>query len=199
MPVAEGSQVLGAECICLAVHQEGCPLTDRKGRRVVKKTGFLCTTAEARRELQKLRKDGDPAICDSMKDLGLDCALGRVRRVKVQRERHKAGQRQKKLKQLRVPGVPAKVRLFRGGVASVLAWGHQAQGMPPTRRQKLRTALAEQCGRQKMGNLEVALSSVGDRYQDPGRTMMVQGRPAGKNLGAYSPKAGRSQQPVANG
>ena len=42
----------------------------------LKKTGFLCTTAEARRELQKLRKDGDPAICDSMKDLGLDCALG---------------------------------------------------------------------------------------------------------------------------
>ena len=139
----------------------------------LKKTGFLCTTAEARRELQKLRKDGDPAICDSMKDLGLDCALGRVRRVKVQRaRRHKAGQRQKKLKQLKVPGVPAKVRLFRGGVASVLTWGHQAQGMPPTRRQKLRTALAEQCGRQKMGNLEVALSSVGDRYQDPGRTMM---------------------------
>ena len=79
----------------------------------LKKTGFLCTTAEARRELQKLRKDGDPPICDSMKDLGLDCALGRVRRVKVQRARkHKAGQRQKKLKQLRVPGVPAKVRLF---------------------------------------------------------------------------------------
>ena len=25
-----------------------------------------------------------------------------------------------------------------------------------------------------MGKLEVALSSVGDRYQDPGRTMMVQ-------------------------
>ena len=88
----------------------------------LKKTGFLCTTAEARRELQKLRKDGDPAICDSMKDLGLDCALGRVRRVKVQRaRRHKAGKRQKKLKQLRVPSVPAKVRLFRGGVASVLA------------------------------------------------------------------------------
>ena len=141
----------------------------------LKKTGFLCTTAEARRELQKLRKDGDPAICDSMKDLGLDCALGRVRRVKVQRaRRHKAGHRQKKLKQLRVPGVPAKVRLFRGGVASVLTWGHQAQKMPPTRRQKLRTALAEQCGRQKMGNLEVALSSVSDRYQDPGRTLMVQ-------------------------
>ena len=80
----------------------------------LKKTGFLCTAAEARRELQKLRKDGDPAICDSMKDLGLDCALGRVRRVKVQRaRRHKAGKRQK-------------------------------------------------------------MSSVGDRYQDPGRTMMVQ-------------------------
>ena len=52
----------------------------------LKKTGFLCTTAEARRELQKLRKDGDPAICDSMKDLGLDCALGRVRRVKEEPE-----------------------------------------------------------------------------------------------------------------
>ena len=107
--------------------------------------------------IQKLRKDGNPAICDSMKDLGLDCALGRVWRVKVQRaRRHKAGQRQKKLKQLR----PAKVRLFGEGVASVLTWDHQAQGMPPTRRQKLRTALAEQCGRQKMDNLEVALSSV---------------------------------------
>ena len=50
----------------------------------LKKTGFLCTTAAARRELQKLRRDGDPAICDSMKDLGLDCALGRVRRVNPQ-------------------------------------------------------------------------------------------------------------------
>ena len=82
-------------------------LEGRDLRLSLKKTGFLCTTAEARRELQKLRKDGDPAICDSMKDIGLDCALGRVRRVKVQRaRRHKAGKRQKKLKQLRAPSVP---------------------------------------------------------------------------------------------
>ena len=60
----------------------------------MKKTGFLTSSKEARRELAERRRPSDPKIHDTMRDLGLDCALARVRRVKIQKSRMiKAGKR----------------------------------------------------------------------------------------------------------
>ena len=44
------------------------------------KTGFLASAKESRRELQALLKPEDLKVLQSMRDLGVDCALGRVRR-----------------------------------------------------------------------------------------------------------------------
>ena len=51
------------------------------------KTGFLASTKEARKELQALLKPDEPKIFHSMRDLGVDCALGRLRRVTHQKAR----------------------------------------------------------------------------------------------------------------
>ena len=70
------------------------------------------------------------------------------------------------LQQLRVSQAEAKVRLFRGGVAAA----HLASpGTGPSPHKAASAALCHggPCGRQKLGNLEVTLSSVNDKYQRP--------------------------------
>ena len=52
----------------------------------IKKTGFLALSKEGRRALSEGRPT-DPQIHETMRDLGLDCTLARVRRVKIQRFR----------------------------------------------------------------------------------------------------------------
>ena len=134
------------------------------------KTGFLASTKEARKELRALLKPGEAKIFHSMRDLGVDCALGRLRRVTHQKARvGKGKRRQGKLAKLKVPVEACKVRLFRGSVCASMLWGHQAQGLPPSRVRDLRRAVALQVGLQKLRDIEVALSAEADRVSDPRR------------------------------
>ncbi|CAE7366551.1 unnamed protein product, partial [Symbiodinium microadriaticum] len=55
-----------------------------------------------------------------------------------------------------------------------MLWGHQAQGLPPSRVRDLRRAVALQVGLQKLGDLEVALSAEADRVSDPWATVVMQ-------------------------
>ena len=139
------------------------------------KTGFLASTKEARKELQALLKPDEPKIFHSMRDLGVDCALGRLRRVTHQKARvGKGKKRQGKLAKLKVPVEACKVRLFKGSICASMLWGHQAQGLPPSRVRDLRRAVALQVGLQKLGDLEVALSAEADRVSDPWATVVMQ-------------------------
>ena len=139
------------------------------------KTGFLASTKEARKELQALLKPDEPKIFHSMRDLGVDCALGRLRRVTHQKARvGKGKKRQVKLAKLKVPVEACKVRLCKGSICASMLWGHQAQGLPPSRVRDLRRAVALQVGLQKLGDLEVALSAEADRVSDPWATVVMQ-------------------------
>ena len=139
------------------------------------KTGFLASTKEARRELQALLNPEDPKIFQSMRDLGVDCALGRVRRVAVQKARLAKGKkRQGKLTKLRVPVEACRLRLFKGSVCASMLWGHQAQGLPPSRLHSLRRAVAQHLGLQKLGYIGIALSAEDHRVADPWATVVVQ-------------------------
>ncbi|CAE7835700.1 unnamed protein product [Symbiodinium sp. CCMP2592] len=139
------------------------------------KTGFLASTKEARKALQEVLTTSDPKIFQSMRDLGVDCGLGRVRRVKVQRKRWQKGRgRKQKLDRLRVPDQSFRIRLFCGGVCSSLMWGHQAQGFPPSRVTWLRRAVGQQMGLHKMGCLEVALAAQSHRVRDPWADVLTQ-------------------------
>eukprot|EP00439_Symbiodinium_sp_Y106_P060185 s563_g8.t2 len=48
-----------------------------------------------------------------------------------------------------------------------MLWGHQAQGLPPTRREYLRTKLSRQLGRHKFGHIDVVYDFQGNRTRDP--------------------------------
>ena len=151
-------------------------LLESSGLKVsMKKTGFLTSSKEARRELAERRRPSDPKIHDTMRDLGLDCALARVRRVKIQKSRMiKAGKRSQKLGKLKVGVQSCRIRLFKGSVVSSATWGHQAQGMPPTRVQVLRRVAASHVGRLKLGTADIALSLASDRVRDPKADIICQ-------------------------
>ena len=105
----------------------------------------MCSSAEIRKELAAKRLPTDPQIFTSMRDLGVDCALGRCRRVKMQKARFgKGAARAKKLAKLKIPQPRVNLRLFRGGISSAMLWGQQGQGVPPTRTAFLRAKLSRQ-------------------------------------------------------
>ena len=75
--------------------------------------------------------------------------------------------RARKLAKLKIPQPRVNLRLFRGGISSAMLWGHQAQGLPPTRRAFLRAKLSRQIGRHKQGNIDVAFDFASHRTRDP--------------------------------
>ena len=87
---------------------------------------------------------------------------------KLQKARFRRGaRRNKKLGALKIPQPRINLRLFSGGVSSAMLWGHQAQGLPPTRREYLRTKLSRQLGRHKFGHIDVVYDFQGNRTRDP--------------------------------
>ena len=118
----------------------------------VKKSGFVRSSKETRKELQARRSPADPQVFTCMRDLGVDCALGRCRRVKLQKARFRRGaHRNKKLGALKIPQPRINLRLFRGGVSSAMLWGSPC----PSRREYLRTRLSRQLARHKFGHIDV--------------------------------------------
>ena len=61
----------------------------------IKKTGILINTRRLKEHLQPLLTENDPKIVDVMRDLGIDSAGGRLRRVQTFRKRHQKGQKKK--------------------------------------------------------------------------------------------------------
>ena len=92
-----------------------------------------------------------------MRDLGVDCALGRCRRVKLQKARFRRGaHRNKKLGALKIPQPRINLRLFRGGVSSAMLWGSPC----PSRREYLRTRPSRQLARHKFGHIDVVYDEI---------------------------------------
>ena len=63
-----------------------------------KKTGFIASNVEAKRMLQAQLPQGGPVVRDVMRDLGVDCTAGRLRRIMTMKNRRKkAGCKTRKL------------------------------------------------------------------------------------------------------
>ena len=132
-----------------------------------KKTGFIVSNSTAKKLLaEQLPKHG-PKVHDVMRDLGVDCTRGRLRRIRaMQARRQKANRKTKKLQLLKIPQRAIRLRLYKGSVLSSISWGHEAMGLAPQHRARLKAAMGRQLGHQRTGNLDIVFDMKG-KHQDP--------------------------------
>ena len=132
-----------------------------------KKTGFVVSNSKAKALLkQQLPPDG-PAVHDVMRDLGLDCTAGRLRRVQTMKQRRvKANRKTRKLQLLKIPLRAIRLKLYKGSIIAGISWGHEAMGLAPQVRRRIRATMGRQMGLQKTGNLDI-LFDMHPKHQDP--------------------------------
>ena len=115
------------------------------------KTGFVCSNAAVKRILQEQLPQGGPRIHDVMRDLGVDCTAGRLRRTQTMRSRrHKAARKTRKLQALKIPLQSIRLKLYKGSIVAGISWGHEAMGLAPQVRRRLKATMGRQMGLQKM-------------------------------------------------
>ena len=133
----------------------------------VSKTGFLASSAEAKREVTLLRTDSQPKAHDLLKDLGLDSSGGRRRRIGNQQKRLLTGSgRQSKLLHLKLRSRPIRIRVWKTSIHSAVSFGVEAQGIAPQRLRTLRHQLARHGGLQKKGSVDIVFDQS-PSLQDP--------------------------------
>lgn len=92
-----------------------------------------------------------------MRDLGVECAAGRLRRIHTLRGRRtKATRKTKKLATLKIPL----------SIVAGISWGHEAMGLAPQVRQRMKAVMGRQLGLQRTGNIDI-LYDMHSRHQDP--------------------------------
>ena len=108
-----------------------------------------------------------------MKDLGLDATAGRCRRIPTIRKRsYKGKHRFSRLIRLKVGSRACKVRVIKGGIHSVIAYGAEGLGIPPQRMRAFRMPLGQSMGWQKGGSLDVIFEQH-ERLEDPQTTTIL--------------------------
>lgn len=109
--------------------------------KVLQKTGFVVSNVEAKRLLKDQLSSDGPKVHDVMRDLGVDCTAGRLRRIQTMRNRRaKATRKNKKLQALKIPTKAIRLRLYKGSIVAGVSWGHEAMGLAPQVRRRLHTA-----------------------------------------------------------
>ena len=97
-----------------------------------KKTGFVVSNAKAKALLQQQRPPEGPGVHDVMRDLGIDCAAGRLRRIQTMKQRRlKASRKTKKLQVLKIPLRSIRLKLYKGSVVAGISWGRESMGTGP--------------------------------------------------------------------
>lgn len=133
----------------------------------VKKTGFITSNVQAKRLLQRQLPRNGPMVHDVTKDLGVDCAAGRLRRIQTMKARRsKANKKTKKLHTLKIPQRAVRLKIYKGSIQAGISWGHQALGLAPQHRQRIRTTMARQMGLQRTGNADIVYD-MQPRHKDP--------------------------------
>lgn len=132
-----------------------------------KKTGFIASNSQAKRLLQEQLPDNGPTVHDTMRDLGVDCTAGRLRRIATMKQRrYKTQKKMKKLQALKIPQRAIRLRLYKGSIMASISWGHEAMGLAPQVRKKMRATLGRQLGHQRTGNLDIVFD-MRKGHQDP--------------------------------
>ena len=140
-----------------------------------RKTHFVGTSSKAVAELKKAKQPTDPDIQSLAKDLGIDSAGARRRRLFTANKRFRCGVRRvKKLNTLRVPCRKARVRVLRTSPFAAALYGHEAQGIAPKRLKVFRASLSKQLGRAAVGSVDVILDLFSHEAPDPQYTVVVQ-------------------------
>ena len=138
------------------------------------KTGYLTSTAEAKRSINLHRTDQQPKAHNLLKDLGLDSSGGRRRRIGSQQKRLLKGSgRQSKLLHLKLKSRPVRIRVWKTSIHSAVGFGVEAQGMAPQRMRTLRQQLARHGGLQKKGTIDIVFDQH-SQLQDPQDTAVQQ-------------------------
>ena len=102
-------------------------LLERAGLEIsINKTGYLVSSAEARRCLLTHRTEEE----DLMKDLGLDSSGARRRRITTVKKRNLKGKKRfQKMMQLRIAQKPVKVGLWKDSIHSAVSYRNEARGL----------------------------------------------------------------------
>ncbi|CAE7387603.1 unnamed protein product [Symbiodinium sp. CCMP2592] len=139
------------------------------------KTKFVAGTVRARAALQQLRRPGEPETADLVKDLGLDCAAGRRRRITTAQKRFRTGLgRVRHMRRLRIRRRWVRGRLLQASALKAGLYGHQAVGVAPKRLKVLRSAVAREAGRFEHGSADVILDLMSHKAIDPHQLVVVE-------------------------
>ena len=65
-----------------------------------------------------------------------------------------------------IPMRAVRLKLYKGSIQSGISWGHQALGMAPQTRNRIRIAMARQMGLQRTGNADIVFD-MQPRHKDP--------------------------------
>ena len=88
----------------------------------------------------------------------------RLQTMKVRGQR--AGRKTKKLDTLKIPQRAIRLKLYKGSVLAGINWGHEAMGLAPHIRKRIRTTTGRQIGFQRTGNADI-LFDMYDKHRDP--------------------------------
>ena len=136
------------------------------------KTKFVVNNAQAAKALNTMRGADDPEVTDLVRDLGVDSAGAKRRRVTHALKRFKVGRaRNVKLHALATGGKAH--RLYATSVLTAEIFGHQAQGLSPKRLKVIRASISRHVGRSRWGSVDVSLDSMSFRCQDPLLTVIL--------------------------
>ena len=131
------------------------------------KSAFVCSDGETTKALKALLKPDDPKIVSVVKDLGVDAAGAARRRVDQQTQRiQKASKRSNRLRRLKVQRKPVMTRICNVSILTTGTWGHQAQGLAPSKVRVLR-GIASGPVRIAFGSSEVAFDMQDSGVKDP--------------------------------
>ncbi|CAE7805903.1 pol [Symbiodinium sp. CCMP2592] len=136
------------------------------------KTKFVVNSAKAAKALNSMRVEGDPQVADLVRDLGIDSAGAKRRRVRNALKRFKIGRaRNQKLHQLGTGGKAH--RLYATSILTAEIYGCQGQGLSPKRLKVVRASISRHVGRSKWGSVDVSLDCMSFRCQDPLLTVVL--------------------------
>ena len=131
------------------------------------KTKFVVNNAKSKKALKTLCGQGMPEVAELVKDLGLDSAGAKRRRVTTSLKRFRiCVSRQAKLKTYKMSR-RQKTKVFSASPLAAGLYGHQGQGVAPKRLKVVRAAISRHAGRSQLGSTDVVLDLMAHQVQDP--------------------------------
>ena len=132
------------------------------------KSAFVCSDKDAEKRLRAMLRPGDPPILSLVRDLGVDSAAARRRRVACSNARlAKAQGRSGKLTKLKLSNKQKRAQVASTGVLTAATFGHQCQGFAPKRMKVLRAIAGGHYAKVPFGSLDLLFDMAEVGAGDP--------------------------------